>query len=59
MDIIIGEPMGYFMHFDGMLDRMIEARDLYLDKNNGLIFPNKMRFKCALVKDEHFYDKKI
>jgi protein arginine N-methyltransferase 1 len=58
VDIIIGEPMGYCMHFDGMLDRIIEARDLYLNKK-GLIFPNFISFKCAIIHDEHFYDHKI
>lgn len=51
--------MGFCMHYDGLLDRMIEARDLYLDKKNGLIFPDKLKFKCAFIHDEHFYDKKI
>jgi protein arginine N-methyltransferase 1 len=59
IDIIIGEPMGFCMHYDGMIDRMIEARDLYLDKKNGLIFPDKLKFKCSLINDEHYYDKKI
>jgi hypothetical protein len=51
--------MGFCMHYDGMIDRMIEARDLYLDKKNGLIFPDKLKFKCSLINDEHYYDKKI
>ena len=50
VDIIVAEPMGYCMHFDGMLDRIIEARDLYLVKN-GLIFPNLISFKCCLIHD--------
>jgi hypothetical protein len=51
--------MGYVMHYDGMLDRIIEARDLYLDKRSGVMLPDKIRFKAALIKDEYFYDKKI
>lgn len=50
VDIIIGEPMGYCLHFDGMLDRIIEARDLFLAKK-GLIFPDSLNFKCAVVHD--------
>jgi type I protein arginine methyltransferase len=50
VDIILGEPMGYCLHFDGMLDRIIEARDLYLTKR-GLIFPSLLSFKCALIHD--------
>ena len=38
------------MHFDGMIDRIIEARDLYLTKK-GLIFPNKLAFKGAFIHD--------
>lgn len=50
IDIIIGEPMGYCLHFDGLLDRIIEARDLYLSEG-GIIFPNQLSFKCAVVHD--------
>lgn len=50
VDIIIAEPMGYCLHFDGMLDRIIEARDMFLVKN-GLLFPNKLSFKCTAVHD--------
>jgi hypothetical protein len=23
------------------------------------MLPSKLNFKCALIKDEHFYDKKV
>jgi protein arginine N-methyltransferase 1 len=58
VDVIIAEPMGYCLHFDGLIDRIIEARDLYLSKK-GIIFPNILSFKCALIHDEHFSDHKI
>ena len=51
--------MGFCMHYDGLLDRMIEARDLFLDKDNGIILPDRLKLKCALIHDEHFYDKKV
>lgn len=51
VDIIIGEPMGYCMHFDGMLDRIIEARDRFLNKKKGLLFPNILTYKCAIIHD--------
>lgn len=60
VDIIIGQPMGYNLIYDGLLDRMIQARDLHMkDKNKGLILPNKIRYKCAFIKDQHFVDKKV
>ena len=52
VDVIIGEPMGYCLHFDSMLDRIIEARDMYLTKK-GIILPNSLSFKCAIAHDEY------
>ena len=43
--------MGFCMHYDGLLDRMIEARDLFLDKKTGVIFPEKFKLKCAFIID--------
>ena len=50
VDVIIGEPMGYCLHFDGMLDRIIQARDQFLTKR-GLLFPNVLSYKCAVIHD--------
>lgn len=58
VDVIIGEPMGYNLIYDGMMDRMIEARDLYLNEQ-GIIMPNIIKYKCAFIRDEHFTDKKV
>lgn len=58
VDIIISEPMGYCLQFDGLLDRIIEARDLYLAKG-GLMFPNILSFKCIILHDEYYYDHKV
>lgn len=52
--------MGYNLIYDGLLDRMIQARDLHVkDVEKCLILPNKVRFKCAFIHDEHFIDKKV
>lgn len=60
VDVIIGEPMGYNLIYDGLLDRMIQARDLHVkDVEKCLILPTKVRFKCAFIHDEHFIDKKV
>ena len=50
--------MGYNFIYDGMLDRMIEARDLYL-KRGGIIMPDKLKYKCAFIRDDYFLDKKV
>ena len=50
--------MGFNFIYDSMLDRMIEARDLYM-KKNGVMIPDKLKYKCAFIRDEHFVDKKV
>lgn len=50
VDVIIGEPMGYTFYFDGLLDKMLIARDQFLSKN-GLILPATLAFKGALIND--------
>ena len=50
--------MGYCLHFDGMLDRIIQARDLYLSKS-GIMLPNILSFKCSLIQDQYFSDHKV
>jgi protein arginine N-methyltransferase 1 len=39
-DVIISEWMGYFLLYEGMLDSVLLARDLYL-KPGGLMYPDK------------------
>lgn len=50
--------MGYCLHFDGLLERIVEARDRFLVKD-GKMFPNELSFKCAVVHDEYFSDYKV
>jgi hypothetical protein len=51
--------MGWNLIYDGMIDRMIEARDLFLNQSTGLIFPDRLRYKCALIWDEYQKDEKM
>jgi hypothetical protein len=39
VDIIISEWMGYFLLYESMLDSVIYARDRFLCKENGKMFP--------------------
>ncbi len=59
VDVIIAEPMGANLFYDGMMDKIIQARDMFLNKATGVIIPNKIRYKCALVWDEYQKDEKI
>jgi protein arginine N-methyltransferase 3 len=50
VDIIISEWMGYGLLFEGMLDSVLRARDLYL-KDDGLMVPSHCTLCIAAITD--------
>ena len=52
VDIMISEWMGYFLLRESMLDSLIRARDKYLKKKTGLMFPSHSTIYVAPVRDE-------
>lgn len=50
VDIIISEWMGYGLLFEGMLDSVLRARDLYL-KEDGLMVPSHCTMRVAPISD--------
>ncbi|KAJ4364826.1 Ribosomal protein arginine N-methyltransferase rmt3 [Ascochyta clinopodiicola] len=48
VDIIISEWMGYGLLFEGMLDSVLRARDLYL-KPDGLLVPSHCNIRLAPI----------
>lgn len=52
VDIIISEWMGYFLLRESMLDSLIRARDKFLKKDTGLMFPSHCNMYFAPVMDE-------
>lgn len=50
VDIIISEWMGYGLLFEGMLDSVLRARDLYL-KEGGLLVPSHCNIRLAPISD--------
>ncbi|CAK7233582.1 Nuclear SAM-dependent mono-and asymmetric methyltransferase [Sporothrix curviconia] len=59
VDIIISEWMGYFLLYESMLDTVLYARDRYLVKDGGLIFPDKATIFAAGIEDGEYKDEKI
>ncbi|OQO10829.1 hypothetical protein B0A48_04130 [Cryoendolithus antarcticus] len=59
VDIIISEWMGYFLLYESMLDTVLWARDRYLRKDNGLIFPDKATIFVAGIEDGEYKEDKI
>lgn len=51
VDIIISEWMGYGLLFEGMLDSVLRARDLYL-REDGLMVPSHCTMRIAPVSDK-------
>mmetsp|Transcript_27906 Transcript_27906/g.39270 ORF Transcript_27906/g.39270 Transcript_27906/m.39270 type:complete len:421 (+) Transcript_27906:69-1331(+) len=52
VDIIISEWMGYFLLRESMLDSLIRARDKFLKKSTGLMFPSHTTMYVAPINDE-------
>jgi protein arginine N-methyltransferase 3 len=50
VDIIISEWMGYGLLFEGMLDSVLRARDMYL-KSDGILVPSHCNIRLAPIAD--------
>jgi protein arginine N-methyltransferase 3 len=50
VDIIVSEWMGYALLYEGMLDSVLRARDLYL-KPGGLMVPSHCTLRLAPISD--------
>jgi protein arginine N-methyltransferase 1 len=59
VDIIISEWMGYFLLYESMLDTVLYARDKYLNRETGLIFPDKATIFMAGIEDGEYKEEKI
>ena len=59
VDIIISEWMGYFLLYESMLDTVLYARDRYLRRENGLIFPDRATVWFAGIEDGEYKEEKI
>lgn len=52
IDIMISEWMGYMLLRESMMDSLIRARDKFLHKKTGLMFPSHCSMFLAPVRDE-------
>jgi protein arginine N-methyltransferase 3 len=53
VDIIISEWMGYGLLFEGMLDSVLRARDMYL-KEDGILVPSHCSIRLAPISDDEW-----
>ncbi|CRL07430.1 CLUMA_CG020399, isoform B [Clunio marinus] len=59
VDIIISEWMGYCLFYESMLDTVLYARDKWLDKENGMMFPDRCTLFVTAIEDRQYKDEKI
>lgn len=59
VDIIISEWMGYCLFYESMLDTVLYARDKWLDKENGMMFPDLCTLFVTAIEDRQYKDEKI
>jgi len=52
VDVIVSEWMGYMLIRESMLDSVLVARDRYLKKETGMMFPSHATIKFAPIVDE-------
>jgi len=52
VDVIVSEWMGYMLIRESMLDSVLVARDRYLKKGTGLMFPSHATILVAPIADE-------
>ena len=50
---------GYFLLYESMLETVIYARDKYLNKQNGLLFPDKAVLYICGIEDSEYKNQKI
>ncbi|KAF0976553.1 hypothetical protein FDP41_004452 [Naegleria fowleri] len=59
VDIIISEWMGFYLLHEGMLESVIYARDKWLDKEHGYLFPQQAIIYMAPCEMNNLYKEKI
>ncbi|XP_050078344.1 protein arginine N-methyltransferase 1 [Anopheles maculipalpis] len=59
VDIIISEWMGYCLFYESMLDTVIYARDKWLKKDTGMMFPDRCTLFVTAIEDRQYKDEKI
>ncbi|XP_063960743.1 protein arginine N-methyltransferase 1-like [Lytechinus pictus] len=59
VDIIISEWMGYCLFYESMLNTVLFARDKWLSKDDGLIFPDRATLHVTAIEDRQYKDEKI
>ena len=59
VDIIISEWMGYALVYESMLESVLFARDKWLNKETGIMMPDKTTMYVTAIEDREYKNNKI
>ncbi|SPO30906.1 related to hnRNP arginine N-methyltransferase [Ustilago trichophora] len=59
IDILVSEWMGYFLLYENMLPSVLVARDVYLNKETGVLAPNRMTMHLAAFSSKALMQTKL
>lgn len=59
VDVIISEWMGYCLFYESMLNTVIYARDKWLRKETGVLFPDRAQLFLCAIEDRQYKEDKI
>eukprot|EP00804_Cyclotella_cryptica_P020542 CCRYP_003395-RA/>CCRYP_003395-RA protein AED:0.03 eAED:0.03 QI:153/1/1/1/1/1/4/3134/373 len=59
VDIIVSEWMGYFLLYESMLNTVLYARDKWLKKDGGVVFPDQAVLYICAIEDEQMKKERI
>merc|ERR1739848_360885 len=59
VDIIISEWMGYALVYESMLESVLYARDKWLNKETGIMMPDKTTMYVTAIEDRQYKNDKI
>ncbi|SPO29653.1 related to hnRNP arginine N-methyltransferase [Ustilago trichophora] len=59
IDILVSEWMGYFLLYENMLPSVLVARDIYLNKQTGVLAPNRMTMHLAAFSSKALVQTKL
>lgn len=59
VDIIVSEWMGYFLVYENMLKTVLIARDRWLNKETGILLPDKATMYVCGIEDGKYKENKI
>ena len=59
VDVLVSEWMGYFLLYENMLPSVLVARDRYLNKETGVLAPNRMTMHLAAFSSAPLLQTKL